>query len=106
MTPKRAEPGSHPRHRLDPLIHAQVRLPIVACLAAAEKAECAFVRNSVEISDSLLSKQVSILQEAGYVSGKKGYVGNRPRTWLSLTRGGRRAFELHVAALTEIAQVL
>jgi DNA-binding MarR family transcriptional regulator len=104
MTPASpAGPAEHPRHRLDPLIHAPVRLSIVACLAAADKAEFSFVRDTVEVSDSVLSKQVTLLAEAGYVRVRKGYVGKRPRTWLSLTDEGRAAFEGHVAALTEIA---
>lgn len=96
-------PAEHPRHRLDPLIHAPVRLSIVACLAAADKAEFSFVRDTVEVSDSVLSKQVTLLADAGYVRVRKGYVGKRPRTWLSLTPEGRQAFDGHVAALTAIA---
>jgi hypothetical protein len=74
--------AGHPRHRLDPVIHSPVRLSIVACLAAAERAEFGFVRDTVEVSDSVLSKQVTVLAEAGYVQVRKGYVGKRPRTWL------------------------
>lgn len=95
--------NGHPRHRLDPVVHSPVRLSIVAVLMAAERAEFAFVRDSVEISDSVLSKQVSVLEEAGYVKVKKGAVGRRPRTWLSLTAKGRKAFEAHLAALNAIA---
>jgi DNA-binding MarR family transcriptional regulator len=72
-------------------------------LAAADRAEFGFVRDTVEISDSLLSRQMTLLAEAGYVRVRKGYVGKRPRTWLSLTATGRRAFEAHLAALTAIA---
>ena len=32
----------------------------------------------------------------------KGFVGKRPRTSARLTRAGRAAFELHVAALQDI----
>ncbi len=95
--------GPHPRHRLDPRIHAPVRLSIVACLAAADKAEFGFVRDAVEVSDSVLSRQMTLLADAGYVRVKKGYVGKRPRTWLSLTPVGRRAFDSHMAALAAIA---
>jgi len=51
----------------------------------------------------VLSKQVATLESAGYVKVKKGYVGKRPRTWLSLTATGRAAFERHLAALRDIA---
>jgi DNA-binding MarR family transcriptional regulator len=97
--------GGHPRHRLDPLIHAPIRLSIVACLAAADKVEFAFLRDTVEVSDSVLSRQVTLLADAGHVRVKKGYVGKRPRTWLSLTPAGRRAFDSHMAALVAIASL-
>lgn len=94
---------SHPRHQLDEVIHSPVRFSIVATLAAAERAEFGFVRDTVEISDSALSKQVSTLEQAGYVAVNKGYVGKRPRTWLSLTSTGLAAFHAHCAALRDIA---
>ena len=101
----RSDVGSHPRHRLDPLIHSPVRLSIMACLAAAERAEFGFVRDTVEVSDSMLSKQVSTLEEAGYVKVKKGYVGKYPRTWLSLTAAGRRAFDGHLNTLATMVSM-
>jgi DNA-binding HxlR family transcriptional regulator len=101
--PGSPEPRSHPRHSLDPLIHAPVRLSIMACLAAADTAEFAFVRDTVQVSDSVLSRQVTLLADAGYVGVRKGYVGKRPRTWFALTPAGRRAFDAHVAALSTIA---
>lgn len=94
---------SHPRNQLDEIIHQPVRFSIVALLVAAKRAEFSFVRDGVEISDSLLSRHITLLEDAGYVNVEKGYVGKRPRTWLSLTSKGRRAFETHVAALREIA---
>lgn len=96
--------GQHPRHGLDPVIHAPVRLSIMATLSGVDQAEFALVRDTVEISDSALSKQVTVLEQAGYVKVKKGYVGKRPRTWLSLSAAGRSAYAAHVAALTEIAR--
>jgi len=95
--------GAHPRHRLDPLIHAPIRLSIVAFLAEVDQAEFGLVRESVELTAPALSKQVSMLEEAGYVKVEKGYVGKRPRTWLSLTPAGRGAMRQHLDALRAIA---
>lgn len=81
-----------------------MRFSIAALLAAASKVEFSFVRDHVEVTDSILSKQVSSMEEAGYIKVDKGHVGKRPRTWLSLTKEGRRTFERHMAALREIAQ--
>lgn len=96
-------PGQHPRHGLDEIIHAPIRFSIVATLSGVDRAEFSYVRDTVEISDSALSKQVSVLEQAGYLKVKKGYVGKRPRTWLSLSAQGRDAYAAHLAALSEIA---
>lgn len=94
--------GTHPRHDLDPLIHAPVRLSIMAALAASERIEFQLLRDSVEVSDSLLSKHIATLDHAGYVLVSKGYAGKRPRTWLSLTPRGRAAFCRYVGILRHI----
>lgn len=93
----------HPRHRLDDVIHQPVRFSIVATLAAAEEAEFSFVRDTVQVSDSVLSKQAVVLENAGYVAVRKGHVGKRPRTWLRLTPAGHGAFAAHLEALRAIA---
>jgi DNA-binding MarR family transcriptional regulator len=95
---------SHPRSRLDEVIHSPVRFSIVAALASADQVEFRFVRDTVEVSDSALSKQVSVLENAGYVRVHKIAVGRRARTSLALTKEGRAAFDRHVRALRDIAE--
>lgn len=86
----------------DELIHAPTRLSIVSLLAATEWVEFKVVRDSVGLSDSALSKQLTTLEEAGYVEVRKGFVGKRPRTTVRLSPAGREAFVRHVAALQAI----
>lgn len=88
--------------QFDELIHAPTRLSIVALLAASESAAFTFIRDSVQLSDSALSKQLTTLEAAGYIELRKAFVGKRPRTTARLTSVGRAAFEQHVAALQEI----
>jgi DNA-binding transcriptional ArsR family regulator len=94
--------GHHPRYRLDEVIHAPVRLSIMSALAAADRVDFRFLRELVEVSDSLLSKHMTLLEDAGYVEVIKGYQGKRPRTWFTLTDTGRAAFDAYLAALQEI----
>jgi len=93
---------THPRLSLDPVIHAPVRLSIVAALAAVDEADFASLRETLQVSDSLLSKQSSALEEAGYLKIRKAFVGKRPRTYLSLTATGRKALAVHLKALREL----
>jgi DNA-binding MarR family transcriptional regulator len=88
--------------RFDELIHPSTRLSIVALLAAADWAEFAFVRERLELSDSALSKQLSTLEEAGYVDIERPVRDRRRRVRVRLTPAGRAAFDGHVAALRQI----
>lgn len=93
---------SHPRHALDEIIHAPVRLSIMAMLAATETVDFSYLRDTIEVSDSLLSKHLQTLEKAGYVRVTKGFVGKRPRTWLALTDEGREAFQGYMSVLRQI----
>ena len=88
--------------RFDELIHPSTRLSLVALLAAADWVEFAFLREQLELSDSALSKQLSTLEDAGYVVIQRLLRDRRRRVRARLTPTGRAAFEGHVAALREI----
>jgi DNA-binding MarR family transcriptional regulator len=90
---------AHPRHELDQHLNSPVRLSIMAALAHVDDAEFQALRDAVEVSDSVLSKQVGVLEAVGYVEVTKGYVGKRPRTWLKVTEQGREALRHHLTAL-------
>ena len=87
--------------RFDELIHPSTRLSIVALLAAADWVDFAFVRDQLDLSDSALSKQLSTLEEAGYVHMARPVSDHRRRVQARLTPAGRTAFHSHVAALRD-----
>ncbi len=62
----------------------------------------ATVRESLGVADSVLSKHVRVLHEAGYVDVHKSACGSRVRTSLSLSVAGRAAYDGHVPALRAI----
>ena len=90
----------------DPVIHAPARLQIMAVLGGVQDAEFSLLRETVQVSDSVLSKHLAALAEAGYVRLRKAALDGRQRTWASLTREGRRAFTAHVKALQALANIV
>ncbi len=88
--------------RFDELIHPGTRLSIVSLLAAADWAEFAFLRDRLNLSDSALSKQLSTLEEAGYLHVERPLRDRRRRVRARLTPAGRTAFQGHVAALRQM----
>jgi DNA-binding transcriptional ArsR family regulator len=90
----------------DPVIHPPARLQILSVLAGVEEAEFARLREAVQTSDSVLSKHLSQLGEAGYITLRKASRKGRQRTWAAITAEGRRAFAAHVGALQALAAVV
>lgn len=90
--------------RFDEIIHAPHRLRICAFLATLSEAEFGTLRDHLGVADSVLSKHLKVLAGAGYVElAKPVGTGGRMRTWVSLTREGRRAFRGHLAELQRMA---
>lgn len=88
----------------DELIHAPKRLRICALLAATAAVEFATLRDILEVSDSVLSKHLSALENAGYLSSRRETRAKRLRVWVSLTSAGLAAYEGHVEALRQITR--
>ncbi|HET7739205.1 MAG TPA: transcriptional regulator, partial [Mycobacterium sp.] len=73
-----------------------------ATLAAVDWAEFAYLKETLRLSDSALSKQLSILEQAGYVTTERRLEARRHKVHARLTDAGRIAFDGHVAALRAI----
>ena len=84
---------------LDPVIHAPNRLQMCCMLAGVDDIDFATLREALEVSESVLSKHIKLLEDAGYLKIRKTPSEGRVRTWLALTAAGRKALKAHLAAL-------
>ena len=83
-------------------IHAPNRLQICAFLHSVSQAEFGTIRDMLGVADSVTSKQLKVLEEAGYVLLTKPTGKGRVKTWAALTPAGTRAYQGHVAALRDL----
>jgi DNA-binding MarR family transcriptional regulator len=93
---------TYPTARLDPAIHQPARLGILTAASEAKRIDFVSLRDLLDLTDGNLSRHLSTLEEAGYISIEKTFDGRKPRTWISATRAGRRALTKEIAALREI----
>ncbi len=94
-----------PDDELDPVIHAQARLRVVATLAAlGEGDRIAFprLRRLLDMTAGNLSTHLRRLEEADYVNITKTYEGRSPATYVALTPTGRLAFDRYSRRLREL----
>ena len=95
--------GRYAYEGLERVIHEKARLSILSSLASNDagllfndlKALCA-------LTDGNLSRQLQVLQEAGFVEVWKGVKNNRPQTLCRLTADGRKRFLEYIAVLESV----
>jgi DNA-binding MarR family transcriptional regulator len=75
---------------------------LVSILYVVDQADFLFLRRQTGLSGGNLSSHATKLEEAGYVSVDKRFVGKRPQTLFSLTPAGRRAFESYREAMASL----
>ena len=91
-----------PDEQLDPVIHAQARLRVVATLAslgAHDRISFPRLQKLLDMTAGNLSTHLRRLEEADYVTITKTHEGRTPATYVELTRAGRRAFERYTQSL-------
>ncbi|MEY9871006.1 DNA-binding MarR family transcriptional regulator [Streptacidiphilus sp. MAP12-33] len=93
---------AHPTQSLDDTVHQRTRLGALAVLHESAQAEFTFLREALDLTAGNLSRHLQVLEEAGLVEVDKGYEGRRPRTWVRITKAGRRAFLDEIAQLKEL----
>jgi DNA-binding PadR family transcriptional regulator len=84
---------------LDPLLHSQLRLAVISLLIGVEEADFVFLKDKTGATSGNLSVQIDKLNEAGYISVTKTFVGKMPRTICKITKKGVQAFDEYVKAL-------
>ena len=65
---------------IDDVIHGRLRLGVMAYLSTASPAVFGELRDKVGATDGNLSTHLKKLEEAGYVTQEKRFVGKKPQT--------------------------
>ena len=87
---------------LDDIIHGRLRLGVMAFLSTAGSAEFTGLKSRLQASDGNLSVQLRKLEEAGYVTIDKAFVGKKPQTTVTLTATGRAAYIGYLDAMKKL----
>lgn len=94
--------GDLPQAALDETIHSPYRLRICSLLRQLGPTDYVLLRESLQVSPSVLSKHLKKLEEAGYVALSTRTINTRPHGWATLTEQGQEAFLSHLAYLEQL----
>ncbi|PPK97949.1 winged helix DNA-binding protein [Kineococcus xinjiangensis] len=91
--------------RFDEVLNAPHRLRIAALLSSADQVEFGVLRDHLAVADSVTSKHLKVLVDAGYARlSRIPGLGGRSRTWAELTGAGQRALRGHLADLQRMVE--
>jgi DNA-binding MarR family transcriptional regulator len=96
----------HPANGLDDVVHQRVRLGILAVAQQARRVEFTYLRTTLDLTAGNLSQHLNVLEKAGLIGIEKGYEGKRARTWIELTKAGKKALHDEIATLKTLIQQL
>lgn len=91
--------------RLDETFHAPARLGIMTLLLQWGKASFADLKRGLGLTDGNLGAHIRVLEDAAYVSVDKRFEGRKPKTLVSATTAGRRAFRAYLAQLEQVIEM-
>ena len=87
---------------LDPIIHAKLRLAVLALLAGVERADFAWLRDKTGSTDGNIGAHLAKLEEAKYINVEKKFQDNKPLSLYRMTPLGRKALSNYIAALKQL----
>jgi DNA-binding MarR family transcriptional regulator len=88
--------------KIDDVIHGRLRLGVMAYLANADVADFNELKAVLEVTQGNLSVQLRKLEDAGYVTIEKGFLGRKPRTQVRISPTGREAFAAYLEAIGKL----
>lgn len=98
-------PGSLEILKLNRIIHDPARLLILTFFYPVPKLDYLSLRKAIKLTTGNLSRQLQILEKAGYVAIEKRFKGKYPETICGMTRKGREALELYTEMLKQVTNV-
>lgn len=92
--------------KLDPLLHNELRLAVIAYLMAKPKVSFKELREVANATAGNLSIQLKKLEQANYINIHKSFKDNYPLTQLNITQEGQQAFKIYFDALKSYTKTL
>jgi DNA-binding MarR family transcriptional regulator len=87
---------------LNKAFESRVRLGIMSILVVAESVNFGTIKEQLQITDGNIASHITALENLGYISIKKQFIGKKPNTTYTITAKGKKAFALHIHALEQL----
>ncbi|RNL85659.1 transcriptional regulator [Sinomicrobium pectinilyticum] len=80
----------------------RVRLGIMSVLMVNEYMDFTGLKEILDVTDGNLASHAKALEQAGYITVQKQFIGRKPNTRYIATSAGKTAFRQHLNALEKL----
>ena len=87
---------------LDSAVHGPVRLGVLTALRIEGPLDFTTLKKRLDVGDGVLGLHLRKLEETGYLTCKKTFVGRRPKSTYRITRTGRKALADYLDAMQSL----
>jgi DNA-binding HxlR family transcriptional regulator len=88
--------------RFNKTFESKARLGIMSVLMVNETINFNTLKELLQLTDGNLATHLKSMEEAGYVSVKKEFIGRKPNTIYAATKEGKEAFIDHLNVLEKL----
>jgi DNA-binding PadR family transcriptional regulator len=91
---------------LDTAVHGPIRLGVLTALQIDGPLDFTTLKKRLEAAYGAMGIHLKKLEEVGYISCKKAFIGRRPKSTYRITRDGRNALARYLAAMREVIRAV
>ena len=84
---------------LDTVVHGPVRLGVLTALQTGGPLDFTTLKKRLDVGDGVLGLHLRKLEETGYLTCKKSFVGRRPKSTYRITPSGCKALACYLHAM-------
>ncbi len=87
---------------LDTAVHGPIRLGALTILQVDGRTDFTTLKSRLQVTDGALGQHLLKLEESGYVTCKKSFVGRRPKSTYAITAAGRKALARYLDSMQAV----
>jgi DNA-binding HxlR family transcriptional regulator len=96
----------NPIENLNKVFDSRIRLGIMSAVLVNAEVNFNELKELIGVTDGNLASHLKTLEENGYIKVQKGFIGRKTNTTYAVTKGGEKAFKLHLEALEKMIKSL
>lgn len=91
---------------LNSAVYGPIRLGVLSALQMDGALDFTTLKKRLDVADGALGLHLGKLEEIGYLTCKKAFIGRRPKSTYTITAKGKRALSTYLEAMQQLINAL